>query len=646
MMSPTLILPHTLPELQVYGEPHLRTDGHLLALAFAADGTLLSVEEPGCLRRWQPGTGRQLTWHSLSDLETLWAFSRDARVLASASNDLSIWDTSTGRLLTAMAQPSWVTALAFAAEPSCLATGHDDGAVRLWDAAGQRLLRELCGHQRPVSALAFSPQGTMLASAGEDKTICLWNVADGQMIGSWRAHTDRIPALAWHPDGVFLVSAGWDTTARVWDTRSLEPVILLNDHAQQVTALSFSPNGHVLACADSENIIRLWDFDNKKILRRLGEGGGWRVEGGGWRGERGQGSETGARFFGFFQSDIDSLTFSPDGKMLAAAGACLIRLWDSATGQVLAGQVPPGGGQTQGLARFSAGLAVHPGGTTLASSGGGTCVRLWERASRKPLPSLEDQEIVQALAYSPAGNILAQAAGLHVRLWDATSGQAVADLEGPAEPISCLAFAPHGELLATASSAGLSVWLWSLADCEPILLIPDALDGCTIEALSFHPQGRLLAVAGIDSLATGGSDGAVSLWDIQDRCEVATFSGGSLAIAFHPAGQLLASAGVDGSIHLLDLPTQESVAELRGHDGAITCLAYSPDGQWLASGSEDRTVRLWDQNGRQAGLVELDSQVHNLAFAADGQTLFTANANTTCYQMEIRRLLEQSPSSG
>jgi len=84
------------------------------------------------------------------------------------------------------------------------------------------------------------------------------------------------------------------------------------------------------------------------------------------------------------------------------------------------------------------------------------------------------------------------------------------------------------------------VWLWNVADGEPILLIPDALDGCTIESVAFHPNGRLLAVGGIDWLATGGTNGAVSLWDVVDRCEVATFFGGSSCVAFDPAGNRLA----------------------------------------------------------------------------------------------------------
>src|ERR1700693_3813893 len=99
--------------LQPYGEPQLHTDGELLQLTFAPDGSLWTVEEPGVLRRWDVRTGRQTEWHALSDLETLWGFSPDARVLASASDDLTVWDTSSGNALTSVPQESWVTALAF-----------------------------------------------------------------------------------------------------------------------------------------------------------------------------------------------------------------------------------------------------------------------------------------------------------------------------------------------------------------------------------------------------------------------------------------------------------------------------------------------------------------------------------------------------
>src|SRR5262245_22023785 len=139
-MSATTLPPSPLPDVRVFGDPHLHTDGDLVALAFAADGSLWSAEDPGVVRHSHPASGRQPAWHSLSDLDTLWCFSSDARLLASASNDLSVWDVASGNLLSALPQPSWVTALAFHPDATFLASGHDDGRVCYWDAAGQLLV--------------------------------------------------------------------------------------------------------------------------------------------------------------------------------------------------------------------------------------------------------------------------------------------------------------------------------------------------------------------------------------------------------------------------------------------------------------------------------------------------------------------------
>lgn len=594
--------------LRVFDDRPFRADGDLLALAFAADATLWTVEDPGVLRRWDLGGRRQVEWHSLSDLENLWVFSRDARVLASASDDVSLWDVPTGQLQAVLPQPSWVTALGLGSDAALVVTGLDDGTVCVWDAASDELVHELHAHEGPVSAVAFSADGSRLASAGEDRVIRLWEVGTGRNVGNLEGPCDRIPALVWHPQGHRLYSSGWDTSVWVWDVARREPVILLNSHESQIQALALSADGRRLACADSARSIHLWDLETHRT----------------------------AQVFRGFDGEVRGLAFSPDGQALASGGGDrVVHLW-GASGAVVgddeARPVP---------VEARAGLALSPDGERLASACPGKGARVWEAASERKVFDLDAEGDLLALAYSPDGRFVAGGgADTRVRLWDALTGRRQATLQGPPLPVTALAFAPKAAVLASASASGRDVWLWNADRAEPLLVIPDAADGCSVEGLAFAPQGDLLAAAGVDWLAAGDSDGAVLVWDVVQPCQVVRLPGGARALAFHPAGRLLATASLARTVRVWDVPTGYRVAELTGHDEAVTCVAYSPDGRLLASGSDDRTVRLWDvQTGASLGMTELDTQVKVLCFAPDGRSLYTGNGNTSCYQLRTQRLM-------
>jgi WD40 repeat protein len=607
--APATALPSAI--VRVFGEVRFHADGDLLAVAFAPDGSLWSVDEPGVLRQWD-SAGQEQREQFLSDLETLWTFSPGARLLVSASDDLSLWDVATGRLLRTVAQPSWVTALAFRGDGRWLASGHDDGIVRLWDMSRGRLVREFAFHERPISALALNTDGTRLASAAEDKVICLWDIESDQPLATAAGHTDRVQALAWQPHGHLLVSAGWDTTARVWDV-TLKQVLLLNYHAPQVLALAFSPDGRLLASADSQEIIHVWDFAAAKLRHRLAGPPG----------------------------PVLCLAFSGDGQRLASAGAAAViqvsDLRNDEQASPVAGH-PTAEGQRS---RRNTSLALSRDGSRLASTEG-AFVNIWDISLGRRLHQLELPVPACSLAHSPDGRwIAAGGEDAGVRVWDTGKPESPMVLEHntQTEPVTALAFAPDSQTLAAASATSLAVWLWEVVRGEPTLLIPDALDGCTVEALAFHPQGRLLAVGGVDWLATGGSDGAVSLWDLQDRCEVATFPGGTRSVAFHPLGRLLAATSLAGSICLWDHTTQELLAEWIAGEGNLACVAFHPDGSVLASGGEDRAVQLWEfPTGKLLRQTELNTQVQTLAFSPDGRFLFTGNSNRTCYQIEVARL--------
>ncbi|HEY7426580.1 MAG TPA: WD40 repeat domain-containing protein [Gemmataceae bacterium] len=606
---------------RVFGVRPFCTDGELLALRFAPDGSLWSVEEPGVLRHWDFGARQQIGWHELADPAALWCFSPSAHYVAAGSDELCIWETARGEPLACWPQSSWVTALAFQPGGLLLASGHDDGAVRLWHYASRRLVCELRGPIAPsggpndlaVSALAFSPDGRTLAVAAEDCRILLWDTMHGEPRGHLIGHSDRIPALAWHPDGRRLISAGWDTTARVWDTAACQPIILLNNHAGQVQALALTPDGQRLACADSANAVHLWDMDSYQTRAA--------------RRDRSR--------------EVRSLTFSPDGQCLAFGGAGrVIHVWDARE----ANEVPDAADPL--LARTC--LAVVSGGRRLASLGTGTSLRVWDTATAETVLELEDAPALRAFAASPDGRWFAgslarpegsEADRSTLALWHADSGRRQRVLDGQAAPITVLAFSADSALLAAAGLRSSDVWLWTVSSGEPLLL-PDVVEGCSVEALAFHSGGRLLAIGGIDWLAPRGAEGRIVLWDLAAHRAVALLPGGTVSLAFHPSGRFLAAATLTESVAVWDVGTRQQRLELAGHLDAVTCVVYSPDGRWLASGGDDRTVRLWDADaGAPHGLVEVDTQIKALAFAPDGRSLFTGNGTTSCYQLDVRQML-------
>jgi WD40 repeat protein len=598
--------------LRTFGARPFHTDGDLLALQFAPDGTLWSVEEPGVLRNWDLGSQKMIDWHPLDEVATVWGFSPTAHLVAAGSDQLSVWDGASGELQANWPQASWVTSVAFSPDARLLATGHDDNVVRVWEWPSGRLLHELRGHELAVSALRFSHDGQRLASAAEDRLIRLWQVEDGTLSGTLTGHTDRVPAMLWHPDGRRLISAGWDTTARVWDTTTCEPIILLNSHAGQVHTLALSPDGNLLACADSDNAIHVWDVNKSKTIGVLREQVG----------------------------ETYCLAFSPDGKKLAAGGTeRVIHIWDALR------DVAPHLPEDPHLAHTA--LAVAPDGRRLFSLGAGTPLRIWDTQTTESVLELKAYGPVRAFAASPDGRWVAASLNMDddpnqtlLALWNAETGERGVRLEGPKEPVTTLAFHSDSQALASASFQSADVWIWSVPAGEPLLLIPEAVDDCAIETVVFQPGGRLVAVTGIDCLSTSGADGQVALWDIQDRQQKMVFRGGATAAAFHPSGDWLAVASLVRSIRIYELSSRELINELTGHLDGVACLAYSPDGRWLVSGGDDRTLRLWEAaTGTLRGMLELDSQLKAVAFSPDGRFLFTGNGNTSCYQFDVGQLV-------
>ena len=123
-----------------------------------------------------------------------------------------------------------------------------------------------------------------------------------------------------------------------------------------------------------------------------------------------------------------------------------------------------------------------------------------------------------------------------------------------------------------------------------------------MNAVTFSPtEENRLAVAIATDVRTGGVP-SVKLWDTSTLTDDPLDSeGGVRALAFSPDGARLATGSSDGTVSVWDVSTRAPVTADNQFGEAVQAVAYSPDNRTVAAASEDGAVRLWDPGAADDG---------------------------------------------
>jgi WD40 repeat protein len=293
--------------------------GSVMAVRFSRDGkTLIAGCRGGRTGSWDPLTGKGVAAlrgppKDFAPLppafygRTVLTTDGSKAALADAGGGLYVWETATSKLCCRITEPPPCRGdgPVFSADGKVLALGHSDSSLRLWDTTTGKLVRSFPQiKSRFLRPLAFSPDGRTLAlyfisttAFTEAKEVLLWDTATGKEQRRLPWPEDTSPAsVTFTADGKRLIVSydpQWaEGAAReriglcVWDLTSGRELHRCRGVAG---AIALSPDEKTLAAADGK-AIRLWELASGK--------------------ERG-------RFMGH-RKQILSLTFSPDGRLLAS----------------------------------------------------------------------------------------------------------------------------------------------------------------------------------------------------------------------------------------------------------------------------------------------------------------------------------------
>ena len=474
------------------------------------------------------------------------AFSSDGNTIASAFGQSAyLWDIVTGQELAKLQHEGIyprVNSISFSPDGTVLASGADDGTVKLWNVATGQNIATLT-HKARVNSVAFSPNGKVLASGSGDLTLKLWHIATGTELTTIQARK-IFSAVAFSPDGKILA---WShgKTVKLWNIATQTDIATFEDSVFRINSIAFSPNGKTLATASTaDGIVKVWDVETGNAV----DLGHTRL----------------ARYY-------NPISFSPDSAVMASGALDgTVKLWDIATGQNI-GSLPAG--ERGSWVRF---VLFSSDGRTIASRASRERVtRLWEVATQTMTGTLADRSVA-SWAFSPNSAILASGAtDGTVNLWDIGIGQNIAILDGHVGKVNSVAFSPDGKIIA--SSSEKMVNLWEVATRQEIATI---MSKKSIYSATFSSDGGTLAL---------NMSFSVELWDVETQTLIATFA---RTTDYWKIGSMIYSS--DGEFMLMDFMGTMSLWDALTQTLITTFKGYAPDERTFAAVTTNNTVLLGD----------------------------------------------------
>ncbi len=559
-----------------------------------------------------------------------------------------------------------------------LASGGNDGKVRIRDGINGSVERDLIGHRGSVFSLAWSKGGRRLATASVDSTIRVWDTTSGQQLNCFQ-HSEQFMAVTWGPQSTGLAAATRDGLVRVWNMDKGKETRSISTSMSGISSLHWHPREPWLAAGHADGVVRVWHAGTGESLRELehspravtgvrwspdgsrlasvGVGGvtrvsaaatlqmQWQTDSGGqlqsvvWspdgerlatasqdRSVRELSANSGRvlRHLNGHTDSVWSIDWHPDGQRIASAGHDgTIRVWP--------GSADSGNRLLRSLGRFNAtSVAWSPDGELVATCGSSRTVHILKARTGQHVQRMNRHtSSCRAVRWNADGTLLASTSwDEKVILWDPHTGRQSREFDGHVrgEQVSwenvvhCVCWSPDGKRLVSGGHDP-TMYVWDARTGK--LITRFSKHRAIVDSVDWHPTLNLVVSC--------SHDGKILVWNPESgelsRAPVSAHSDVANDVRWNPDGRTFASAGADGTARIWAVASGELVRTFTGHFGPVRCVRWNADGNRLATCSPDGTVRIWSPASDSELLtINVSSEiVQGIDWSPDGKQLISVD---------------------
>lgn len=444
------------------------------------------------------------------------------------------------------------------------ATADEKGQVRVWDAVNGKGIIMLTLGRPPadiptkkdtagkdvfelndfvkymqsadiIKSLSMSADGKSLLCGGDRGVFYVVDWARGKVTQKLALGAAITGAVA-SPDGKSVVASTLSSIEILrsksgsGDTTGIfEPgeVLSIPRMVEGINSLSVSPDGSLLAIARADKKVAILDMSREKL----------------------------STFSDSLQGDIQNVSLSSDGKTIAVrSGRWEVVVWDVLLKKRIRALSGLGRGNSPQHAEL---LTFSPDGKMLAAAMDNGFVKVWDPYTGKSLAALEaHKRFATAVAFSSDNKLLATGSyDKRIVIWDVQTSKLRIEISKSVGPVGVLAFAPDGKTLAEGIQEKPDVKLWDVETGTEVRTLTGLQHPTT--SIVFSPDGKFLL--------RGDTQGDIAVWNVREskmEASLEAHTGAVSRLCFSPRSQKLFSAGTDGRIYCWDIRRGKALAQL------------------------------------------------------------------------------------